>query len=195
MGVPLIFPSAEEMEASYQAQAKDFKLLNEDFYILQITSIEVQANKASQYQEAHDEWKVSFEVISFQNGEPLYYADGSEPDPSRPVKLTAFINPTKVGFFPKVAKARKFITAALGVEAKSRIELNSYEDLVGKRLVGRVIHKPDSKGVTRDRLEDFLALRKRPQAPVAKPTTEEVEADADALLAKAQEIFGEDLKV
>ena len=154
---PLVFESGEELESMFEQ--KDFKLLNEDFYILKVDSIEVQKDKTSQWQTTpHDEWKVRFEVISFQTGDPLYYQDGSEPDSDRPVYLTTFINPTKKGMVPRPSKARKFLTSALGLDVAARIELDSIEDLIGKRLVGRVIHKADGKGIARDRLEDFTPI-------------------------------------
>lgn len=193
MAPALIFESAEELEAAYGG---DFKLLPEENYVLEIAEIEVQKDKTSQFNTTpHDEWKVRLKVISFADGTPAYYEDGSEPEPGRDIRLTTFIDPTKKGMVPRPSKARKFLTAALGVPTEGRIELNSVEDLIGKRLVGRVVHKKDTKGVTRDRLDDFMALRARPaRRPAAAKATEDVEADAAALLAKAQETFGEDAK-
>lgn len=191
--MPLVFESGEELETLFQD--KDFKLLNEDFYVLQVESVEVQPGKTSQWQpEPHDEWKVRFDVVSFQNGEPIYYQDGSEPEADRQVRLTTFINPTKKGMVPRPSKARKFLTASMGLDVAARIELDSVEDLVGKRMIGRVIHKSDGKGIVRDRLEDFTAIRSRPARPAPVATTAEVESDASDLLAKAKEIFGDDLK-
>lgn len=194
----LSFPSAAEMEEQYSSGDREYKNLPEDFYILQIKSVEIQKDKTNQWQPTpHDEWKVGFEVVSFQNGEPVFYADGSEPEADRTPYLTAFINPTKMGMVPQPSKARRFLTAALGLDVGARVELDSVESLVGKRLVGRVIHKPDSKNaqIQRDRLDDFLAIRRRPTRTAAPAKTEDVEADAVDLLATAKEIFGSEIQV
>lgn len=189
----LVFESAEELESQFTG---DFKLLPEENYVLEISSIEVETGKTSKFApEPHDEWKTRFKVISFSDGTPHYFEDGSEPE--RDVVLTTWFDPAKKGMVPRPAKTRKFLAAALGVPVESRIELpGGLEDLIGKRLVGRVVHKMDGKKVMRDRLDDFFALRARPArrpAPAAVPTAD-VEADAASLLAKAQEVFGEDAK-
>lgn len=194
----LVFESADELESMYSGEDREYKNLPEDFYLLQIKSIEIQKDKTSQWQpEAHDEWKVGFTVISFQNGEPVYYQDGTEPEPGNDPYLVTFINPTKKGMVPRPSKARKFLTSALGLDVGARIELDSPEQLIGKRLIGRLIHKPDTKNpkMQRDRLEDFLPVRQRARPATAVPATEEVEANADNLLAKAAEIFGEDIRI
>lgn len=187
----LVFESAEELESLRGS----FKLLPEEEYVLEVAEIEVQPDKTSQWNTTpHDEWKVRFNVVSFSDGTPAYYEDGSEPEAGTQLRLTTFIDPTKKGMVPRPSKARKFLTAALGLPTEARIELSSIEDLIGKRLIGRVIHKRDGKGVERDRLEDFRAQSRRPPKRQATRPTEEVEADAVDLLAKAQEVFGEDAK-
>jgi hypothetical protein len=191
----LIFESAEELESL----RGEFKLVPEEEYILEVREIEIQKDKTSQFNPTpHDEWLVRFTVISFGDGTPAYYEDGSEPEAGQTIRLTTFIDPTKKGMVPRPSKARKFLTAALGLPTESRIELDSVEDLIGKRLIGRVIHKKDGKGVVRDRLDDFRAISRRPPrrgaAAAAPKATEEVEADAESLLAKAIETFGEDAK-
>lgn len=183
----LVFDSAEEMEAK-----RDFKLLPEDEYVLEVTAIEVQHGKTSQFNTTpHDELAVTVRAVSFSNGDALYFDDGSEPDPTKPVTLRDWLDTTKRGMLPQPSRTRKFLTSALGIPTGARIELDSYEDLIGKRLIGRVLHKTNGKGVTRDRLVDYRPVRTRPTR--AKKATEEVEADAEALLAKARETFGDDL--
>lgn len=188
----LVFESAEELESL----RGDFKLVPEEEYILEVREIEVQKDKTSQFNPTpHDEWLVRLTVISFSNGDPAYFEDGSEPEPGKPISLTTFIDPSKKGMVPRPSKARKFLTACLGLPTEARIELDSVEDLIGKRLIGRVIHKKDGKGVTRDRLDDFRAILRRPsRRPAAAKADADVEADAAALLAKAQETFGENAK-
>lgn len=187
----LIFESAEELESAFSG---DFKLLPEENYVLEISSIEVETGKTSKFApEPHDEWKTRFKVISFADGTPHYFEDGSEPD--RDVTLITWFDPAKKGMVPRPSKTRKFLAAALGQPVESRLEVpGGLEGLIGKRLVGRVIHKADSKRVMRDRIDDFFPLRTRPARRPAAVKTEDVEADAASLLAKAQEVFGEDAK-
>ena len=195
---PLIFPSEEELASG--GGNKDFKLLPEEDYVFEIAAIEVQKDKVSIYSKRdendqpipEDEWLVRLKVVSFKNGDPIYYEDGSDPDPTRDVRLTTFVNPNKVGMLPQPSKARKFITSALNVPLGSRVEIDGPEELIGKRLAGRVYHKLDGKKVMRDRVDDFTTLRTRPPRKVEVKTDAEVQSEAVDLLAKAKDIFNED---
>ena len=191
MSAPIIFDSAEEMAA----RQGSFKNLPEEEYVLEVAEIEVLPDRTSQFNKTpHDEWKVRFNVVSFSDGTPAYFEDGSEPEPDRPIRLTAFIDPSKKGMVPRPSKARKFLTGAIGVPTEARIELDSVDDLIGKRLIGRVVHKTDSQKIVRDRLEDFRAISRRPARKVTPKADEEVTADAESLLAKAKEVFADEAK-
>jgi len=186
------FPSEEELKAG----GGDIRLLPEDTYIARIESIEVLKDQTSQYQpEKHEEWKVRFDLLSFSNKDSIYYEDGTEPDPSKEVRLSTFINPTRFGMTPRPAKARKFVAAALGLEVSDRLAIDSPQELVGKTLQIITIHKNDKDGNLRDRIDDFRAMpkRSRPAAEAAKPSNEEVNANAESLLAAAKEVFGADV--
>lgn len=205
-----VLESEEELAAGGGGGDGSFKLLPEDQYIARVESIEVVHGQTSKFNpQPHDEWKVRFDILSFVDGSNLVYDDDSTPDPTREVRLTTYFDPSKKGMVPQPSKTRKFITGALGVGVGDRIELDDIQELIGKRLVVTVTHKTDSKGVERDRLTDFTKVRKSrsgaTEAPVenaekpAKAATPaksdaEVEAEADDLLAKAKDIFSDDLK-
>jgi len=185
---PFVFPSAEELEN----QRGDWKNLIEEEYILEITEVTIEHDKTSMYQkEEHDEWKVRLKVVSFANGEPAYYEDGTEPDPGQDITLLTWVNPTKMGMLPRPSKARKFLTSAFGKPLSSGVEMSSVEDLIGQRLIGRVYHKQDQKGNIRDRIDDFRPLRSRPPRKSSAAATASPVDPAD-LLAAAKKVFDED---
>lgn len=202
----LSFGSAEELEA----KRKQYPNLPEEEYILEVKDITIQKDKTSFYDtEKHDELMIGFNVISFKDGEPAYYEDGTEPDAGEAIRLVDWINPEKQGLFPRIAKARQFLAAALGLPVEGQLVLESYEDLVGSRLIGNVVHKTTppkvagGKAIVRDRIDGYRALKSRPPrrgpagAPAAAPnrapkSDEEVQAEAESVLARGIEIFGDD---
>lgn len=208
MSQGFVIESEEELAAGGGGGGDgQFKLLPEDQYIARVESIEVVHGQTSRFNpQPHDEWKVRFDIVSFSDQSPLVYDDDSSPDPTREVRLTTYFDPSKKGMVPQPSKTRKFITACLGVNVGDRVELDDIQELIGKRLLVTVTHKIDGKNIERDRLTDFVKLRKTrgsaetaPAAAPAKPakagkTDAEVEAEADAVLAKARDTFGEDLK-
>lgn len=185
-----VLKSQEELKT----EGGDFKLLPEDEFIARIAAIEILPDQVSPYQtEPHEEWKVAFTLLSFSNQEPIYYEDNSEPDPTRDVRLTAFVNPTKQGFSNAgtASKARQFICAAYGVPVSQKPAYDT-EEMVGKTLIVRNVHKPGRDGEPRDRIDGFRPLRQRPAA--SKASTSDVEAAAEASLARATDTFGDELK-
>lgn len=204
-----VIESEEELAAGGGSGDGQFKLLPEDQYVARVESIEVVHGQTSRFNpQPHDEWKVRFDILSFSDGSNLVYDDDSLPDPSREVRLTTYFDPSKRGMVPQPSKTRKFVTAALGVNVGDRIEIDDIQELIGKRLIVTIVHKTDGKNVVRDRLTDFVKLRKTrgsaatEEAPATKPapapkaskTDAEVEAEAAAQLARANDVFGEDLK-
>jgi hypothetical protein len=139
-------------------------------------------------------------VISFANGESLVDEDGDDVTDER--LFFAFIDPTKVGLQPVPSFARKFFSAAVGVEVGQSVEFDSYDDLLGKRLIASVIIKPNSKGVKKNKVTDFRLIRRRPgnkkaaevaADPKAAAAAKLSDADAATVQKAAKEIFEDDL--
>lgn len=180
-----IFESKDEFEAR---RGSDFTLLPEDDYIVEVKEIEVKHDVPNQFkpdEKPGDRWNVRLRVISFSNGDDLVDVDGNPPDGER--LFFAFLDPARRGLVPRPSKTRKFLAAALGVNVEDRIELNSLEDLIGKRMNVTIIHK---NGWARP--DDFRPIRKR-LAAAPKVTDETVKAEAEAKLAPAAPVAAEEI--
>lgn len=202
MGISI--PSADEYQAS-RGDTADFTLFPEDDYIAEIKDIEVKKDQVDIFnknadgsQKVRDTLLVRLRPISFLNGDELEDENG---DPVGDDRLFfAFIDPTHVGLVPQPAKARKFFAAALGQNVEDRIDIESYGDLVGKRLVVGIIHKPDKNGKKQNRVNDFRLLRQKSKRTPKTDSAVEAEAatrlsdvDAAKVTNAAKEIFDDDL--
>lgn len=183
-------------ESEYADTAKsDFTLLPPDDYMVEVKEIIVQKDQLDIYdkntpQRVRDTLQVRLRVISFANGESLVDEDGDEVADER--LFFAFVDPTRVGLIPQPSFARKFFSAAVGVEVGQTVEFDSYDELVGKRLIASTIIKPNAKGVKKNKVTDFRLIRRRPAK--AKAATDP-KADAASKLsdpgvvAEAKDIF------
>lgn len=196
MGVYI--PSEDELAA----QGGDFALMPEDLYVAEVIARKdkngletpdtvMQANPYNKT-EAHPNGEprpvlnVVMKAISFATGEPLVDENGDEP--KQDVLFFAFLDTTKVGLKPRPSNFRKFITAAYGQKPEASMSIDSWDELVGKRLIVLVKH---NKG--KHKLDDYQPIRTRRRAAAAKAEpAEETATNDEAMAAKAAEVFGED---
>ena len=187
MGVSI--PSEAEYAANQQSSS-GFSLFPADDYILEVESITIQKDKVDifdkpkpgQPQRTYDGLEVHFRPISFANGDELVDEDGNDIPSMRNPLFFDWFDPERVGLKPQPAKARKFFAYSTGVELEDRIDIEDFNDLVGKRLIGTVIITTKND-VRRNKISDYRPIRQRRRraaetaeaAPVAKP----VEAKAD----------------
>lgn len=198
MGISI--PSAEEYEAN-RGDAPVYTLFPPDDYIVEIKDIEIQKDQPDIFRKnddgtipIRDTLLVRLRPVSFLNGDDLEDENG---DPVGDDRLFfAYIDPTHVGLVPQPAKARKFFASALGVSVEERIDIDDYNDLVGKRLAATVIQKPDKNGKKVNRVTDFRLIRKRSartkssDAEVANRAASRLsDADAAKVTKAADEIF------
>ena len=190
-------PSEEELEA--RGGDSKFTLMGEDNYLVEVKELKVE-KRPNPYDNGklRDTAMVKLTVISFENGEPLYDAEGN--DTSDRIFFD-FVEVEKLGMKPRPSKARKFIAACMNQPVASAINLDDWQDLVGKRVIAHAIVKKNGK----NGIDDYrpVRARRRPNsessapAPLAMPGESLKGADAPAgddidLTAKAAEIFGED---
>jgi hypothetical protein len=196
----IVLPSADEYAANSTGGGSDFSLLPPDDYIVEVKEIVIQKDQVDIYsketpQRKRDTLQVRCRVISFANGDSLVDENGDDVTDER--LFFAFIDPTRVGLVPQPSFARKFFAYATGVGLEDRIELDDYNDLVGKRLIAVAIIKPNSKGVKKNKVVDFRPIRRRPAKKAAEAADPKAEAAAKLadvdLTAKAKEIFEDDL--
>lgn len=193
----IVLPSADEYAAN-NTGGSDFTLLPPDDYIVEVKEIVIQKDQIDIYSKEgrkRDTLQVRCRVISFANGDTLVDENGDDVNDER--LFFAFVDPTRVGLVPQPAFARKFFAAALGMQVEDRIELEDYDDLIGKRMIAVAIIKPNQKGVKKNKVVDFRPIRRRPARKAEVAADPKVEAaaklsDAD-VVAKAKEIFEDDL--
>lgn len=198
MGVYL--PTEDELEAQ---GGGDFALMPEDLYIVEViqrtdkngltTPDTVDQpnpyNKTEAFPngEPRPVLNVVMKAISFATGEPLVDENGDEPKGD--VLFFAFLDTTKVGLKPRPSNFRKFITAANGLKPEASMAIESWSELLGKRLIVKVVH---NKG--KHKLDDYSPIRTRRRASSkdAAPAAEEAATNDEAMAKKAEEVFGED---
>jgi hypothetical protein len=192
----IVLPSADEYAANNKGGG-DYTLLPPDDYIIEVKEIVIQKDQVDFYnpERKRDTLQVRCRVISFANGDSLVDENGDDVTDER--LFFAFVDPTRVGLVPQPSYARKFFAAAMGVGVEDRLELEDYDDLIGKRMIAVAIIKPNQKGVKKNKVTDFRPIRRRPAKKVEAAADPKAEAaaklsDAD-VVAKAKEIFEDDL--
>lgn len=185
-------------EAEYGENAtKDFSLFPADDYILEVSEVNIQYGKVDifdkpkpgQPQRTYDGLEIRFRPISFANGDELVDEDGEDIPAGRNPLFFDWLDPERVGLKPQPAKARKFFAYATGVELEDRIDIDDFQDLVGKRLIGVVVIKTNGQGKRNNRITDYRPIRRRRGAAAKAETA----APAVDVAAKAKEVFADDL--
>lgn len=186
MGVSI--PSEAEYEQARPA-GSDFSLFPADDYILEVASVTIQKDKVDifdkpaegQPQRTYDGLEVRFRPISFANGDELVDEDGNDIPENRNPLFFDWFDPERVGLKPQPAKARKFFAFSTGVELEDRIDIEDFQDLVGKRLIGVVTVKTSAAGVRRNKITDYRPIRRRRgKAAAESKVTPEAKADVFA---------------
>ena len=194
-------PSESELIAS----GGDFALMPEDLYIVEVIKRTDKnglqtpdtVEQPNPYNKTEDfpggvprpVLNVVMKAISFANGDEAVDENGDVPK-NAPL-FFAFLDTTKVGLKPRPSNFRKFITACSGLKAEESVSIDSWEDLVGKRLIVLIKHNNG-----KHKVDDYQPIRTRRRAAAAKAdeeTTDEAPASDDAVAAKAKEVFGEDV--
>ena len=175
-------PSEEELAN----RPSEFPVVAEDEYIVKITAWELKKDMLNKFAKegepkTHDMLKFSLDVLSFANGDDLLDIDDEVPE--GPVRSNVLLDPKKVGMIPQPSKTRKFFAAALGQPVGDRIDIDSYDELIGKTLIATL--KPNN-GYNNP--TDFRAIRRSR----TRGTTPKGPVDGKELLKRAEGIFDED---
>lgn len=193
-------PSADELAQN----GGDFALMPEDLYVVEVIEREtkdglvtpntvMQPNPYNKTEEfpggvPREVLNVALKAISFANGDELVDDNGDAPQ--RDVLFFAFLDTTKVGLKPRPSNFRKFITAANGLKPEESVNIDSWSELVGKRLIVVIKHNNG-----KHKVDDYQPMRARRKAKAAATAAEETPAAAsdEAVNEKAKEVFGEDV--
>lgn len=191
-------PSEEELQAS----GGDFALMPEDLYVVEVIRRTDKnglvtpdtVEQPNPYNKTEDfpggvprpVLNVALKAISFANGDELVDENGDVPQ--RDVLFFSFLDTTKVGLKPRPSNFRKFITAAFGQKPEASVNIDSWDELVGKRLIVVIKHNNG-----KHKVDDYQPIRARRRAAAAEPkATNDANSD-EAVTDKAKELFGEDV--
>jgi hypothetical protein len=185
-------PSEEEYTAQ-NTDRKEYSLFPADDYILEVAQVTEQPGKVDifdkpkegQPQRTYTGLEVRLRPISFANGDELQDEDGEDIPEDRNPLIFDWFDPSKVGLKPQPAKARKFFAASMGVELEDRIDVDDFNDLIGKRVIGTVIIKPGASGNRNNRVTSYRKVRVRRGAAAAPAKATDAAATAAAKIAPA----------
>lgn len=176
-------PSEEELES----QGGDFTVLPEDEFIAKVVGIDIKKDQPNKFpskndnEPFHDMLVLRAEALTFADGEPLTDINDEPVEGSVPFQV--WLNPKKRGMVPQPAKTRKAFAAILGQALGDPINIESFEELIGKTFI--VSLKPNGGY---NNAQDFRpASRRRSRGTTAKGPVE----GAD-LMERASRIFNED---
>lgn len=178
-------PSEEELASG---GGSDFTVLPEDEYIAKVVSIEVKKDQPNNYpsknddQPLHDMLVLKADALTFADGEPLTDINDEPVEGSVPFQV--WLNPKKRGMVPQPAKTRKAFAAILGQPLGAPIDIESFDDLVGKTFI--VSLKPNG---TYNNAQDFRPAKR---AGRNRATTNKGPVTAENLVERAREVFDED---
>jgi len=152
--------SKEQLDAE---RPKYPPLVAED-YRLTITSYEEKVQpKYMKPNETEDVVNFTLEVQSYRDGNSAYDTEGNEAT-NRKVFFT--FRPDNMGFRQsgEPAISRAFIAYATGQDIDGDLEIESYEQLMGKEIFAQIIQKENKKGDKVNRIARFLPTKtKRPE--------------------------------
>lgn len=129
---------------------------------------------------------VALKAISFANGDELVDENGDVPQ--RDVLFFSFLDTTKVGLKPRPSNFRKFITAAFGQKPEASVNIDSWDELVGRRLIVVIKHNNG-----KHKVDDYQPIRARRRSAASTAEPKAAESSDEAVTDKAKELFGEDV--
>src|SRR3990167_9611313 len=165
------FPSKKQFEKNHPK----FALIPDDDYSLKITKIEETKQKKYQSQDDEDVFNITLVVVCLKDGTEAIDEEG-KPAEGRRVFFTA--RPDSMGFSQDgmPSKTRSLVAYATDQDVYEEIELEAWEQLLGKQVNTHVIIKPNQKGERKNVIGRFLAPRMRkPKIDDDIPVIEEEE--------------------
>lgn len=127
---------------------------------------------------------VTLKALSCVDGTPVLNVEGEHPDSDL---VNVWLNPNFVGYNSKTNephKARKVLTAIMGVDEKASLALKSWDDLIGRKVRAYVSVSENKEGNKSNKVDKFAVPPKKEKvvkAPVkkAEPVAPASEVAAD----------------
>lgn len=148
-------PSKDELQAN-KGTRLGFTPLPHAEYLLEIESVEEKTSRAyGSNTEEEDVLFITFNVVSLRDGRPAKDEKGA-PAEGRKTFLT--VNPKRTGFMQggSPSKLRSLVAYALNVNVNHEIELDSWQDLVGKEILAEIGQYQGLDNTTKNKIFRFI---------------------------------------
>ncbi len=148
-------PSKEEIDA----EKKEFTLVPADDYLVKIESVEEKEQpKYKNPNEKETVLNVRFKIIETRDGEKAKDDNGDDAT-DRLLFFTANIESVGWQTDGTPSKARQLVCYAMDTDIESAVELESEQDLVGRKIYAQVVKKNNTKGELVNRIVRFSKVK------------------------------------
>lgn len=147
---------AEEM-----AKRPQFIPLADNLYVLEVHDVKLEMGQTYDGTGEEEKIVITFKVKNTIDGTPLIDIEGNYPKNDL---LKTWCNPKSVGFNVKTNqphKTRQILTAILGIPIESPIEINDWNDLVGKKVKAYISVTNKTDGTKGNKLDKFSAFESK----------------------------------
>lgn len=146
--------------------------IKENLYDLQVVDV-VNEMRPSYNDKSKEEEAliISLNILRAVDGSDIVDIEGNYPENTR---LSVWLNPNAVGYNSKTNephKARKVLTAIMGVGEEAAVELKSWDDLLNRKVRAYVAVKTDPKtGAKSNKLDNFAIIPQKAPINIRKET-------------------------
>ena len=150
----ITIPNKEETEN------KEFSTLPEDDYILEVEEVKEERQPKYQQDGEEDVLNIRFNVLGLRDGGKLV-DDNDEPAENRKLFFTARLESMGFQQDGTPSKTRQLLCYVTKTDINDGLEMDA-QDLVGKKVIGQVIKKKNTKGIMTNRIVRFITLKDDP---------------------------------
>lgn len=149
------FPSKQQIDE----EKPQFALLQEEDYMLKITSVSEEVQDKYQSSEQEDVVNIKFDILSYKDGTEAKDVDG-ESTKDRKIFFTG--RPGSMGFMQDgtPSKLRSLVAIVMEQDIFGEIELEAWQQLLGKEVAAHITqYIPKGKSDKKNKIERFIPPR------------------------------------
>ena len=152
----LKWKSKEELDK----ERPQYALLPQEDYELVVVNVEPNTRKKYRSQENEEIVDVQLEVVCLKDGTEAIDDEGKE---AKGRKVFFTLRPNSMGFMSDgtPSKSRTFIAFATKQDILGDIELETWEQLLGKTIFAEVVQYQNQKGQVRNKISRILPFKKK----------------------------------
>ncbi len=156
------FKSKEQMDKD----RPQFSLLPHNDYELQVVDLNYEKRKKYQSNEEEDTVNFTFDIVGLRDGGPAIDVDGNEVKDRKAFLTGSKDNKTgewRMGFMSDgtPSKLRQFVAYATGQDVEGELEIESWEELLGKTVYAEIVTYTNQKGQKSNKISRFLLPPKK----------------------------------